>query len=490
MSERALNPWRFCRYGLLGVVALLLLFWIVPWLPGLEPARHSGIVQALLSGQNWGRQALVGNLEFPLLPTILLLCCEQLGQIVHLAGERLYLALLLLVCLWQLIALFQLCRQRWFFLLLLVAALTHAQLREWAVGGSLSGGTGVLALSLLLFTVRRLDLWHRQPHLRHLFLAALSMGLLGLCGLEAIVCTGLALPGVYWGMRLRLKSLGQSAAGLGTVLIFPYIYVLALYLLWNWLVMDDPFYFWRNLWVRAAGMDRQVLRAALTPATLIHLWILLLLGKVLLARRGGGSAAMFLLPAAIALPFGHAFFSAMYVECGAFACLTFGLAVGALFLLSEHGAVQTPLRKGVVLAVLLLLLHVVPSESVPGCARTPEPPAAAEMLALVDTGWPSARIMLYGLRLALAYPDAHQHRFVARLDYQEKALLMQAEQEQLFILLPPPEGYYAPLENPRLQMLHDHGASWLLLEKQWASGWQLARLVIPPAGESRLDYLR
>lgn len=490
MSEHAVQFRRLWRCGLFAAIGLALLFWGTPWLPGLEPARHSGIVQALLSGQNWGRQALVGNLEFPLLPTVLLLCCEQIGQLVQLSGERLFLALLLLVCLWQLTALLRLCRHGWFFLLLLAAALTHPHLRAWAAGGGLSDGTGVLALSLLLFTVRRLELWHRQPHLRHLFLAALAMGLLGLCGLEAILCTGLALPGVYWGMRLRLNSLRQPVAGLGTALVFPYVYVLALYLLWNWLVMDDPLYFWRNLWLRALAMDRQVLREALTPAALIHLWILLLLVKVLLARRGGGSPAMFLLPAAVALPLGHALFSAMYVECSAFACLTFGLAVGALFLLAEYGGLQKPWRQGAAVAVLLLLLHWVPADRASGCPRSPEPPAVDELLALVDLGWPDARIMLYGLRLALAYPDAREQRFVARLDFQEEALLKQAGREQLFLLLPPPTGYYAPLDNPRLQALYAHGAPWLLLEKQWPGGWQLARLVLPPAGESRLDDLR
>ena len=116
-------------------------------------------------------------------------------------------------------------------------------------------------------------------------------------------------------------------------------------------------------------------------------------------------------------------------------------------------------------------------------------PSVQEITEYIDEFWPLSRVMLYGLRLPIRYPDSKEKRFVARLDYQEADLLQQAQDEQLHILVPPPDGIFYPAKGHPLADIHENGRPWLLLEKTWG-GWQLWRVAIPPVHESKLDVFR
>ena len=117
-------------------------------------------------------------------------------------------------------------------------------------------------------------------------------------------------------------------------------------------------------------------------------------------------------------------------------------------------------------------------------------PSREEITAFIDQFWPQSRTMLYGLKLPAAYPDPLEKRFVARLDFQQDDLLKQETDEQLHILIPPPDGKYYPKDNSPLADIYANGRDWLILEKQWPSGCQLWRVVPPPDNESKLKFLQ
>jgi hypothetical protein len=95
--------------------------------------------------------------------------------------------------------------------------------------------------------------------------------------------------------------------------------------------------------------------------------------------------------------------------------------------------------------------------------------------------------MVYGVEVPALYHDPRERRFVARLDFREREFLDQAADEQLHLLVPPPDGWYCPRRGSVFSDIHANGRPWLLLERQCHGGWQLWRCVLAPKGESRID---
>ncbi len=58
---------------LLAFVGLVLGRLALPFLASDTMRVHAAVVDSLMTGHNWGRQALVGALEYPILPTLALL---------------------------------------------------------------------------------------------------------------------------------------------------------------------------------------------------------------------------------------------------------------------------------------------------------------------------------------------------------------------------------------------------------------------------------
>ncbi|MDX9979853.1 MAG: hypothetical protein RBU25_07365, partial [Lentisphaeria bacterium] len=66
-STRSRSLWLLVFAGLvLGRLAL-------PFLASDTMRVHAAVVDSLMTGHNWGRQALVGALDYPILPTLALL---------------------------------------------------------------------------------------------------------------------------------------------------------------------------------------------------------------------------------------------------------------------------------------------------------------------------------------------------------------------------------------------------------------------------------
>jgi hypothetical protein len=119
-------------------------------------------------------------------------------------------------------------------------------------------------------------------------------------------------------------------------------------------------------------------------------------------------------------------------------------------------------------------------------AEAADAPQAQELLDFIDQYWPDSRIILVGSRLPAIYPDPEAKRFVSKIDFNERDFLAQAAEEQLHILVPPPDGRFYPPQNSILADIHKNGRDWLFLEKVFPNDWQLWRSTIPPKGESKL----
>ncbi|MBQ9447887.1 MAG: hypothetical protein IJU61_14910, partial [Victivallales bacterium] len=113
-------------------------------------------------------------------------------------------------------------------------------------------------------------------------------------------------------------------------------------------------------------------------------------------------------------------------------------------------------------------------------------PPAQELFDFIDRYWPDSRIILVGSRLPAIYPDPEAKRFVSKINFNEKDFLAQSKDEQLHLLVPPPDGRFYPIQNSILADIHKNGRDWLFLEKVFPNNWQLWRSTIPPTGESKL----
>ena len=72
---------------------LAILLYLLPHSATESMEVHTAITGALRAGNNWGRQALVGNTDYPALQSIALLGCEVVAGLLHLHGPSLFCAL-------------------------------------------------------------------------------------------------------------------------------------------------------------------------------------------------------------------------------------------------------------------------------------------------------------------------------------------------------------------------------------------------------------
>ena len=118
--------------------------------------------------------------------------------------------------------------------------------------------------------------------------------------------------------------------------------------------------------------------------------------------------------------------------------------------------------------------------------QTMDAPSREELIEFIDKYWPDSRILVCGSRLPALYQDPGEKRFVAKLFFSEEDFIRQAQEEQLHILIPPPDGRFFPTHRSTLADIHKNGRDWLFLEKVFPNNWQLWRSTIPPKGESKL----
>jgi hypothetical protein len=460
---------------------------------------HQAIVDSLLSGHNWGRQALVAALEYPLLPTLGLLAARVLFG----AG----IAPLFLVALAQSLAVCYLLRlrptlpRRWALGVLLVVLGTCLPDVRAALTALDPNWVAAVPFCAAVFHLSR---WFREHGIRDAVLCAVNAGLLVFCGMGGGV-VGLALALVLAGAARKASSgAGVASQGLGVLVWAPLLYCLSLWFLWNWLILGDLLFCVKHLWSALTSVSAGAFLKA-------GGWALLTAPAVAWA------GALFALSSAAGRD--RRAVAGMIVLCTAAAaaraaCTAAGLLPGAATLLAVCAGVAALARVPVadatelapallgrrwlrfaLLGVGLLILAAdmawmpVPDPVAEASFVTGAPPPL-EITRLIDRDWPRSRTTVYGVRLPALYHDPQELRFVARMDYQQGLFIEQAQHEVMHLLLPPPDGRFYPRGNNAFSGMHRSGTPALLLEKQWDSGWQLWRCVIFPENESRLQHLK
>jgi len=484
--------WRAPALWASFLVALVVARLFLPFNATDVMMTHERIVDSLLKGQNWGRQALVGSTEFPPLATLGLLLARLASPLFRVDAGRLLVA----------------CSQAWAFCYLLRTAV-HAK-RSWLVAACVGGliwtpdvreaflaldPNWIVAIPLCSATYHMAQ-WQRHVSLRDAVLCAVNCGLLAFASWIGIAFAFGMLAMLCHNLKRFPKMSDDDRGGVKLLLWTPFCYCLSLWLLWNWLIMGDMIFMLRRPWeaLQSSDTDRMAagcLRALGLSSPVVAGGCLVL---VLCLGSPGAGAAMCLLSGALAVALARAVL--VPVQVYAPAARLVALAVGLIGLTAPFLLLEWQRNWWRMLIGLGLLGAAGAAASLTPPARceddgayaVPSPPAEA-IGAWIDRFWPDSRVVVYGIRAPAIYHDPREKRFLAHLDFRKTVFLEQAADEQLHLLIPPPNGKFYARERGELSDIHRNGRPWLLLEKQWPSGWQLWRCVTPPAGESKLQEL-
>lgn len=485
------KPWLW----LLAVAALVVLRLVLPFRGSDTMLAHSAVVDSLMNGHNWGRQALVGTLEYPLLPTLALLAsrvfCAPFGL-----NPGFLLAAICQV--WGAVYVFRLASTPKRKLAVAVGLVYAAAAHELFDALATADPNWVLA-PLLGAAIYHLALWHRDRELRDAVLTAADVGLLAFAGPGGIALGFAVLGGMARHVSLTARGPKEERNGLKWMVWTPFCYCLALLLLWNWLVMDSPFFLLGRLGQALQGRTATHLIEATTGALGFELgWFvvasMLAAGLCLTPGHPLRTTASSLTLGLLAVVLVRTVCSALHlypVGCGIL------LATGSLCLvgLSLVGADWQGHRPRMLAGVGLLVVGFLASHLTPGTGLREEArfaegaPPPEEIATYIDQYWPSSRVAVYGMRTSAIYHDPQEKRFVARVDFHEGEFLEQASDEILHLLVPPDNNRYYPQGVSPFSSIATEGHSRLLLEKTWASGWQLWRCVVSPERHSPLQGL-
>lgn len=495
MSENniKLHEKRWFFPALITLFAIIL--YIIPHDATESMMTHQAIVDALLAGNNWGRQALVGNTDCPALQTLALLITQAILGMLHLAlsPQRLLVALSQATVMAYMVRILMQHKKIYLALIPVTAALLFPITRYAFTSLDPNWIVAIPAAA----AIYHIAAWNDGKSMRDLTMAAIFNGILCICGpTPAIISIAVAVI-FYLAVRKELSTNNEPYYGMRSLLWAPAVYCLALWFLWNWLVMDNVLFGLSDLFARL-NCTRNDISAMfnLTPISAISIAFMAPLIIICLKANKTMSAKClipFFAVTAIIAAISHAlqFYAAALVPMVTTAILA------AFTLCAMSDFCNSVPRKCCLMALICCaylcfraehLAHGVQWDTTEQAVE--QAPSREEITSFIDQYWPKSRTMLYGLRLPALYPDTTEERFVARLDFQENDLLAQATQEQLHLLVPPPTGEYYPRKGHTLADIHDNGKPWLLLEHEWPGGWQLWRVVIAPEKESKLDILR
>jgi len=474
-------------------IAIAAILYLCPHKPTPAMDVHMAIVDALRAGNNWGRQALVANLDYPVLQSLALLLADAIAKCLHLNSATLLCAI---AQAWTLAYLLRCMNslKSWFAAPIPIAL---AIILPFVRNSILTLDPNWVAAVPLSAAFYHLVLWQNDKSLRNIILTAANTGFLCLCGIAPALMAAVISIVIYLQLKKEYVRLDMPCEGMRSLLWASFAYCALLWFVWNWLVMDDILFALRDLWNRADTVNTEVLlkhaRLWMRPVALAIVFVSPL--SIIAKKTDMTPTAAFLLPVPFVLAASMFFSSALGIPMTAIAPLlsVFILSAFILLLLANFSHNVSKTAASIAILACAFFAFTVPSLEIANkneAIKYSQPPLREDITFYIDQFWPKSRTMLYGLALPALYPDTTEKRFVARLDYQENDFIAQAKNEQMHILVPPPDGRFYPQKNHPLASIHANGKSWLLLEKQWPGGWQLWRAVIPPDNESRLDFMR
>ncbi len=472
---------------------LLFLLYILPHQPTEAMEIHQAITGALRAGNNWGRQALVGNTDYPALQSLCLLVCEAVATPIRLNGPRLMCAL---AQAWMLTIFVRILLHTGHLKLVWLPILLSAVLpviRDVLLSLDPNWIAAVPAAEILYHLV----LWKETKNLRSMIVASACCGILCLCGLAGFLTGCATAILLYFIAKKDLAEQNSPTNGLRTLLWSTAAYSVFIWLLWNWLVMDDVFFGLRDLFARLPSISQKDFTLVLITPNPLSVIILLFLAPlaILCLKSDKKEASQCLIVQVIFLIAVAAFSRCIQVPATAVWPLAIVVILSTVTLACICTLPHRVTRDATLASLVIIILASfrIASSFTHGSIVSLAPanlPPREEITAFIDQFWPQSRTMLYGLKLPAAYPDPLEKRFVARLDFQQDDLLKQETDEQLHILIPPPDGKYYPKHNSPLADIYANGRDWLILEKQWPGGCQLWRVVPPPKNESKLKFLQ
>lgn len=460
-----------------------------------EAQIHQAIIDSLLSGQHWGRQGLVGSLEFPPLPTIALFFFRGLGKILFLPPLE------ILVAAAQVWALFYFLRTplAWrdriitgaviIFVLIFSPEIRQELFRldpNWFAAIPLSAG------------IYHFVLWSRNGYLRDIVLLGVNCALLVCAGPAGLLVSLIFLSGAILGAFLTKQKnhLPNSAWGEKGIIFLawtPLLYSLFLIFLGNWLILENPFFFLERL-VANFSFIQEVDYSLLLLLPLKHsLWLVIggiVIALLMIICSGNGRPwAVAVLTAITGLFLLQLVFNEINLYLPAAANILLYLSLIGILLPffnlgsgnqeGEYKKEDRWVEKIRLPAVVFILLSVfLPRSEVDNNKLVnPAPPSEREVINTIDQYTPDTRIIVHGMWAPRYYFDLKEQRFISRLDFDFETILNYARQEDYFyLLLPPDNGRYYHFNHP-LAEIHKRGHSQMVLIKSWPGNWQLWRIL-------------
>ena len=433
--------------------------------PCLQLSIHQSIVDSILAGNDWGRQALIGNLDNPFLPTVALLTVNVICRVF--GGNP---AVLLCSISQAIIMAFFLrmtfVRSKWllaFFMIVLVPIVPF--LRNLLFTLDPNWFSAVPAVAAVYYLIR----WQELKNLRDLLIVAIFIGLLAFAGPGAILIAISFIAVMAEQYRLKNNGSWQDHRGIRTILWGPLLYCIAIWLLWNSLIFNDIFF---TLAILSINSSHKWTARCLLPACFIIPAVAFISARFGIGPAGLGPLTFGLFLSTVSIAF-FAFIPAKHTRIATYVAAACTIVVACLFsdLKQTYEVSENPENH---------------QEKANLPTEAADAPQAQEILDFIDRYWPDSRIILVGSRLPAIYPDPEAKRFVSKINFNEKDFREQAKEEQLHILIPPPDGRFYPIQNSILADIHKNGRDWLFLEKVFPNNWQLWRSTIPPQGESKL----
>ena len=436
---------------------------------------YEKLVGGLLQGDNWAKQALVGALDYPPLPTVLLIFFVALtpssldpGQLMVACCQVTVLALLL-----RSAATFS--RKSAMLAAILMMAGLMVGPNVWAANPF---WVTLVPLAAAMFYFCQ---WERSAKLRPLVMVAISAGALFFCGVPGMIAgLALVLTARAAGKRRKIWPAGS------TPLVFaPVIYSIILYPLFNLLIIGDITFALARLFDSVRELQPDVIYALPVVWLLAIVALVLGLAGRLVPRFHLACAWITVLALVVVLHHNSSWFAGglgLYLAFAALPLLHIVFFPGKLFKRFSSGMTVAAV------CVLLFIGTLVARQPAGDHAKFADgAPPPEEVVALVDSYWPQSRVLLLDLRSAAIYADSVPNRFSPRIDVHENDIRRQIEEEQMHLLLAPNNGVFYSTYS-QLADMHTHDRDWLFLEKQWESGWQLWRCVRPPPAQPNAEF--
>jgi len=481
---RRSRPWLLLLLALVVTRLLLLPFTVTD--AGITYMR---ILDSLLAGQTWGRQALVGSFEYAPLPTLALMLTSALAQFsASIDAAELLTAIAQVWAAYYLLRCIPTLQRRLLgaaVIALIIAAVPAARTMLS------SADPNWITVVPLLSIIYHLNCWYRKAALRDWILIAINAGLLCFAGTVAGAAAAAIVLLLSWQLHRNQQLPANDKEGLCLLIWMPLIYALGLVILGNWLILSQPFFL--------VIEPLRIISAIDTPLLLPLIWqqaqailpltaLLLPLAVVLRQPQHRSMLLPLLLAIAVTIPLTVLLLAVKLAAPAGMLIIAALFLTAPILVIAQAGRSRIADFAATVLGILglAIVMAMAPSLPQPASFHTTAP-AADDILDWIDHSWPQARVKLYGVRAPACFADLHEKRFQARLDFHEQLFLDQAADEQLYLLLPPQQAGFYAADNHGLHNIYNHGRPWLILERQWSSGWQLWRCVIAPQGKSLLD---